>query len=377
MAAVIPYVMPLAAEPPASGSVVHLVGPVTDVVFSFLGPITTALAEQGIAQTVILVDEPAHRHLLPHFHSSIRLVLTPANTGPLQRFGDALRALLDSVHAQPTVAVHLHGVIPSLLGVYAARFKRLPQRLFFSPHGSRSLGPWKQFGALALWLLRPLSGRTGQRAIANSAADATTLRRLTSETVQLVESPVDAAFFEASRHEARHPLLVTSSRTHNPDAAAMYAQLAVLLGEESLDLSCNWLGTADTESLARLNAANVGVYDATEAADRASRLSQGWVYVAFGGALGFPLFLAEAMAAGLPCVVWDTPYHRGVIEHGKTGLLCNSQQQLLACVAELVDTAELRDRLGRAAREEASRRFDGQKFRESMLAAYSASTSNG
>ena len=76
------------------------------------------------------------------------------------------------------------------------------------------------------------------------------------------------------------------------------------------------------------------------------------------------------MAAGVPCVVWYTPYLRDVIEHGKTGLLCQSQEQLLASVAELIDNAEMRQRLGQAARSAAVVRFSGERFREAILAAF-------
>jgi|EndMetStandDraft_4_1072995.scaffolds.fasta_scaffold56165_1 glycosyltransferase involved in cell wall biosynthesis len=358
-----------------SGHVVHLVGRITDDVFGFLGPLSVTLAERGIAQTVILVDEPRHRHLLPHFHPTVRLVLCPADEGVMRRAAKALDALRAAVSAQPTAAIHLHGVVPSLIGAYAARIRRWPQRLYFSPHGSRSLGPFKPLGALALWLLRPMSGPRRQRAIANSTFEARLLERITREPVHVVESPVEDVFFETPLHPARRPLLVTGSRKPNADAAAMFAQLAVLLNEESLNLSCNWFGTADADSRARLAAANVAVYDAVDAGERASRLASGWIYVALGGDFGFPALLAEAMTIGLPCVVWNTPYHRDVIEHGKTGLICSSQEELLTCVAELIDSPDERIRLGAAARAEASRRFDGAKFRDSMVAAYRVSDS--
>ena len=357
---------------PTGDHVVHLVGGLTDAVFSFLGPVTAVNAERGIRQTVILMDVPAHRHLLPRFHPSIRLVLTSSTTGPLRRLMDSVAALLTAVEAEPTVVVHLHGMIPALLGVYAARFRRLPQSMIISPHGSRSLVSLGPVRGMVTWLLRPAAGHTPKLLIANSTADAKALGRMTDEPVQLIESRIDAEFFLAPRREARRPVLLTGSRIHDSTAPALYAQLAVLLGEESLKVSCNWHGTADADSLARLAAANVAVYDAIKPSERAARMSSAWIYVALVGGHGFPVFLAEAMAAGLPCVAWDTPAHRELVTHGETALLCDSYQTLLACVAQLIDSREQRERLGAAARAEARRRFDDQRFRDSINSAYAA-----
>jgi len=330
------------AEPPESeedGHVVHLVGPVSDSVFGSIGAITAFQAEQGIGQTVILVDDPAHRHLLPRFHPSVRLVLTPSDTGPLQRVAQSLGALLSAVRAQQTAAVHLHGIIPSLLGFCAFWFKGMPRDVSFSSARSGSMTPSKRLGASGRLAL---VGRLPPGQQPNEAPAA---------------AAVDAAFFSVERREARRPLLVAGSAERNPNAVALFAQLAVLLSEDTLDVSCNWHGRVSPDSQARLTAANVAVYDVPDTSTRASRLASGWVYVAFGGARGFAIDLAEAMAAGMPCVVWNTTAHRELVEHGKTALCCQSPQQLLACVAELIDSPDERHRLGQAAREEARRRF--------------------
>ena len=99
-------------------------------------------------------------------------------------------------------------------------------------------------------------------------------------------------------------------------------------------------------------------------------VSSGWLYVAHGRARGFPLHLAEAMAAGLPCVAIDSPMHRSLLRHGDTGLLCSDGEDMLRQVARLVDDRDLRAAMGRAARREAEQRFVQARFRDELLAAY-------
>jgi hypothetical protein len=350
--------------------VIHLVWRLSDRAFAFLGPFTAGQAERGIRQTVILLDDPAQRHLLPRFHPSIRFVLTPVDGGVLRQLRQSIAGLLATTQTEPTVALHLHGLTAGLLGLYAARVNRLPQSLYFSPPGAPSRGVLGQVGMLAPWLLRPLAGRSPPLIIADSSADVRLLQRLTAEPVQLIEHAIDAEFFEMPRHEARRPLLLSGSPTRAPHASALFAQLAVLFSDESLKVACHWHGSVDDDSLARLGAANVAAYDVPDSAERARRLAAAWIYVALDDDPGFPSFLAEAMAIGLPCVVWDTPAHRDLVEHGRTGLCCDTHQTLLACIAQLIDAPAERGRLGAAARVEALRRFDGQRFRDSIHSAY-------
>lgn len=75
---------------------------------------------------------------------------------------------------------------------------------------------------------------------------------------------------------------------------------------------------------------------------------------------GLPLSLVEAMACGLPCVVTDVGGNREVVQHGKTGLIveAGSPKQLAEGIAYLVDHAEERRNMGRAARCSVYERFN-------------------
>ena len=68
---------------------------------------------------------------------------------------------------------------------------------------------------------------------------------------------------------------------------------------------------------------------------------------------GMPNALLEAMATGLACVASDLPGTRGIVEHGRSGLLVppGDADSLGAAVARLLADGGERKRLGQAARE--------------------------
>jgi len=349
--------------------VVHVVGRVTDEVFSFLGPATHALARYGIDQSVVMIDEARWRHHVVSLHESADLVLAPSLRNPITQWRAVLEACRTALAAGPLRAVHLHGLLPCLVGAWAVRAAGITAPIFYSPHGSRSMGRLRIVGALVLWLFKPVLQPSRSGAIVNLSHEAHAFGDWKS--VELVESPVGEAFLTVTRNEARHPLIVTGGRVQSVRSAELFAQLAVLLSGEDLRTSFNWIGTVDPVSRVRLNAANVGVFDVTGDAECASRLAAGWIYVAPGGTRGFPLFLVEAMAAGLPCVAIDCAQHREVIRDGETGFLCESEREMMGCIANLIDDAGLRTRIGAAAQDEAKRRFGESKFSAKLLCAYS------
>jgi glycosyltransferase involved in cell wall biosynthesis len=350
------------------GAVVHLVGKLSDATFGFIGPTTNALAECGIPQTVILVTDPPQSRLLPKFHRAVRLEITPAGTGFLRQLWMSLDSLCVVSNARPVVAIHLHGFVPCTLAIYAVWFRGVSPKLFILSQGSRPAWVVRAAGVLLKWAVRPFSQSTKQSAVQVADDD-----KPPTPPIQLVDHPIDASFFMVDRTEARRPLLVTSSRRPDPVGAALFAQMAVLLGEDAMQLSFNWVGPTDKESLARLKAANVGIFEHDAETERASKLSAGWMYVAHAGSPGFPVRLIEAMAVGVPCVAWNTPEHRDVLRHDETGFLCNSDAEMLACVAQLMDSAELRARISVAAQAEARRRFHPDKFKDFALGTYSLS----
>jgi len=356
----------MAAEGP--GTVVHMTGRMTDQVHGFLGPATAALSASGVKQVVVLVDAPEFRHLLPRFDASVDLVPLPHERLAWRRWLGLARLFFQTIGRPDVRAVHLHGFMPMVIGMLMllCRGKRRVS-VYYSPHGSKSLGALRMLTRPALWATRAALLPLSERAIASVPVEASALAGFDAA---VIEMPVDSVFFNAARREATAPLVLTSGRIEAPRVAELVVQMAVLMGGEDLKIHFEWIGPVDVVSAARLKAAGAVVSPITQAEERAQRLSSGWVYVAHGRSRGFPLHLAEAMAAGLPCVAIDSPVHRGLLRHGETGFLCADAESVWRHVARLVDDPALRARLGRAARREAEQRFAHARFREALLEAY-------
>lgn len=86
---------------------------------------------------------------------------------------------------------------------------------------------------------------------------------------------------------------------------------------------------------------------------------------------GHPKALIEAMACGLPVVAMDVPGVRNLVRHGETGWLCPPDSaSLCEGVRTVLGDAALADRLGRAARDFASRAFSLERVADAELALY-------
>jgi hypothetical protein len=351
-----------------AGWIVHVVGGATNRVFNFLGPATDTLARCGVAQAVVMIDQPQNRRHVASLHQSVELVLVPALRNPIGQLRALLQACRSALTTRTLRAVHLHGLMPAFISAGIARAAGLEVPIYYSPHGSRSVANARPLGAWARWLLLPAMPPSRSDAIVSQSHEAPAFDHWKS--VQLVEHPVADAYFRVRRREARYPLIVAGGRGHGARSAEHLAQLAVLLSGADPCISFNWLGAATAGSQARLHAANVGVFEVNSDDDCAARLAAGWIYVAPDGSRGFAPVLAEAMAAGLPCVAADCVQHRELIRDGETGFLCELERDMIARIATLVDNPALRAHIGRAARAEALRRFGEDGFSSRLMLAY-------
>lgn len=266
-------------------------------------------------------------------------------------------------------AVHLHGMGPCLLGSQALRGSSLQARVLCSPH-ERRLG-WSWCSALAGRLLQRQLSQLNYAALAASLTEAQTLSKLLNRSAEVLPHPVSDVFFAATRNEGARPSILVEGA--GLEAIDVVTRLCVLLNGREPRVPFSWLGMVDAKARAQLQAANVQVLDAADDAERARSLSSASAFIHVSAQDQLPLAVVRAMAAGVPCLVSDTPSHRALVRHGETGFVCTSERDFLETLVLLLRDRGERRRFGEAARAEAGRRFTSRHFERAILRAYGLS----
>lgn len=381
------------AEPRLPARVLHVAGHLTPEVMGFLGPASTVLEQAGVEQVLITWEAlPRVQHgendaPLRSLAASVRCVAAAAPARPWSRLKGSVDLLVASLQGAPQAVVHAHGFIAALVTQRARARAGLRGAagglVYYSPHGSASLGRLRPLGMLLQWLARALTGAAPfNRVITTFSAEAKLMPGGRAAPVHLAESPVARCFFEQRREPTAVPLVLSGALEAGDLAAERAARLAVLLGDETMRVRVRWIGLVSPVALPLLRAAGIEVTPAghtvgewaTESEDNdlalATEMGRAWIFVAPVAAMHFPLLLAQAMAAGMPCVALDSPFNGALLRDGETGFLCKDLEQVLRRTRELVESAPLRGRLGHAARQEAARRFNESLFKQSLLFSY-------
>jgi glycosyltransferase involved in cell wall biosynthesis len=211
-------------------------------------------------------------------------------------------------------------------------------------------------------------------AVTASLPEAQMLSRLLNRSADLLPHPVSSVFFEVAIQEDMRPSVVADGVGEG--AFDVVARLSVLLNSRNARVPIAWLGLAEPSMRAQLEAASVRVLDIPDEAERAQALACASAFIHISVDHRLPLAVAQAMAAGVPCLVSDTPSHRALIRHGETGFICTSERDFLEKLVLLLRDRQERSRIGEAARADAQRCFTLRHFERAVLRAYRFSTAS-
>lgn len=282
-----------------------------------------------------------------------------------------IKALLK---AENPDVIHLHSSKAGVLGRLAAFLTGKQDQVFYSPRGfaflREDVSPGKQ--KLFLYLER-VASKLGGTVIGCSGTEADLARSEVGHVrTYLVENSVDLSAVPVATGSLDGLVrVVTSGRICYQKAPWRFRDMAV--GCADLPIEFVWLGGGDLRSDLMVDDAfpdgmriagwlpRAGVY---------AELAQADIFVLPSLWEGMPLALIEAQAAGLPAVVSDVVGNRDVVINGETGFVCQTDAELLQKTRLLIEDADLRQRMGQAAREMAAKRFSVERMHHEMMAVY-------
>lgn len=200
-----------------------------------------------------------------------------------------------------------------------------------------------------------------------------------ARTSVILGSGVDTEAFTVEPEPARVPRVVFGARMLWDKGVAELVEALSLLRARGVPFEACFAGVPDPANPATVTEPQLRAWHARglidwrgQVSDMAELLADSHIACLPSYREGLPLFLAEAAACGRASVTADVPGCRSVVTHGQTGYLVPARDALALAQAleRLLVDAELRQRMGRAAREFAVRELSADHVVSATLSLY-------
>ncbi len=320
-------------------------------------------------------ESPSPDQLDQLFPPPIKRINLPMVTpvSPLRDLRD-VRALVQIFKKVRPDVIHLHSSKAGILGRVAAMISGHGAHTFYSPRGfaflRQDVSPSKRWLYL---LFERIAASLHGTLIACSATEARLAQdRVGHGDVVLVENSADFTNINETTGGPRPRVrIVTSGRLCYQKAPWKFRTLAVDLNDLPADFV--WIGGGELISCLAVPAGTSVSLTSTGWLERKAVLAevaQSDIFVMTSLWEGMPLSLIEAQLSGLPAVVTDVVGCRDIVRHGETGYICKSDAEIAVYLRELIQNLQLRQSMGRQARNEALKRFSVDRMHKEMLSAY-------
>ena len=78
------------------------------------------------------------------------------------------------------------------------------------------------------------------------------------------------------------------------------------------------------------------------------------------------------MSVGIPTVMSDVGMNKDIIDHGKNGFLATGEEQWINVLSELIDDADLRNKVGASGRETVVKNYSKTTVEENYYKLYNS-----
>lgn len=346
---------------------------VVHVVESFAAGCLAAIAtlchstQEGLRHSVIHAARPeTPKNFAAFFPDNVAFYSLPMTRTirPVQdwRAFVALRALLAQL--QPDV-VHCHSSKAGFLGRWAARSLDVPS--VYTPHGYAFLrtdvGRWQRACyKMAEWV----AARAGNALVACGREEYELACGLVGKNCKLICVPnaVNLQEMDALRQgmpvaspsfERERVQVGTCGRMEPQRNPGLFAELAIAMKDAAAWI---WIGAPSKTAALPSHVKCSGWLSRSETLTRLAQLD---IYVQTSLWDGLSYAVLEAMTFGKPVVATDIPANRAIVEHGVTGFLGASAQEMIAHLRLLAQDAALRRKMGEAARRRVEEKHDAAR----------------
>ncbi|HLG86123.1 MAG TPA: glycosyltransferase family 4 protein [Alphaproteobacteria bacterium] len=236
-------------------------------------------------------------------------------------------------------------------------------------------------------VLKLASSSRSVRFLVENPDDRTTLERLGigtgGRTILIRGSGVDLSRYAALPEPPADPVIVgCATRMLRIKGVAQVVEAFARLRARGSTARLLLAGAPDSENPAAIPEAEIRAWAAVpdvEWIGHVEDVRQVWArahiaVLASQGGEGIPMSLMEAAACGRPLVATDVPGCREIVKDGETGLLAppGNVEALADAIERLVRDADLRQRLGAAARARIAAGLDAATVGRETLAVYNA-----
>lgn len=286
----------------------------------------------------------------------------------------AVRALLRLIRAHRPDILHAHSAVAGVVARLAGALSRTPVVYTVHGFGFKPEAPRLQRSAagLAEWTLAPLT----RHMVCVSEHERHLARRLPIPAQHLSVIPNALPDTDARARPGHGPTRVAMvARLAAPKRPDLLLEALALLRQRlGHEVPATLIGGGPDQPALHALAQRLGLQSVDftgDVDDVPQRLAEHAVFVLVSDHEGLPISIIEAMRAGLPIVASDLPGVRELVQPDRQGLLAANRPEALAeALGLLLASAELRGRLGRAARERYEAQHTPERMARSVLALY-------
>jgi glycosyltransferase involved in cell wall biosynthesis len=154
-----------------------------------------------------------------------------------------------------------------------------------------------------------------------------------------------------------HVKIGVLGRISEQKAPCEFAIIAQSMHAKYNNIEFIWIGGGEDQDIKHLQESGVKVTGMLSREDALKEVSTLDIFLQTSRYEGLSLALLEAQVAGIPAVVTNIPGNDEVVQHQQTGYVGNTRAELETFTQRLIDSAELRQKMGKTAMEYAKQHF--------------------